>query len=969
MSFSTLQRTALLLTLGFFLTMTWLGVRDSGRTDELVSHFVDRHIEAAGLLHESENALINARRIYGDLLSDRSGSVDDSLGMLDMIAVKLKREAAGEDELTAGIALDLARIRSGLVQIDEMRVQGDFSDAMGKTVAAVEQYLASARASAGQLAASTRHPGETAYFLDNALDSLSRTATRYLQARPDQLPILLNLLDKIINDTNTLLTFPDIDRLREPLRKFAGEIQAIRTNSARVHKNMLWDPNFFANTNKAEIRELRTLWDAAMLSIQSIKATEADEVRADASGIRETLRGKQRIFLMLASASLAVAVLGMLFIRSRLAARVTALMRATETLADGRLDYRVPEGPMDQFGQLAARFNSMAERLQKEENRARQALEELGRSHEALGQRVSKGSQALGEALTSLDIKDCVINRSHEGVVICDEALRIVDANPAMAQLTGYPLERLLGLTPDSFCPGIEAGDFRNRLHEALENTGSFESPMDILTRGGDSIGLRVFFANLHGEDDQPGHSIGIFRDMTPQSVARQEFHHRASRDALTGLANRDALFSELASGILRAERGGRMLAVFLLNLDNFKRLIDGQGYEAGDALLVQVARRLESHLRSGDAVARLGGDEFAVVTDRIVSDEQAKSLADRMLECFSQPFDLACGPYKASASLGLTVYPRDGSDTESLLRNASVALHRAKDTGKGKMNVFTEELDTCVRARASLERDIHDALANRDFEVRYQPIVGMNAREICGAEALLRWTVNGEPVSPAVFIPVCEEMNVMPELTRILLDKIARDAGLWAAQDLAPHVSVNICAAHFSSPGFHAFFNSELSLRGLDSSRLGIEITETTLMQDPEAARDTLRRLRNQGHQVAVDDFGTGYSSLRYLQQLPFTSLKIDRQFIMGLDSRESKAIVKATVAMAKSLGLTVVAEGVETPEQLAFLRSCGCDRFQGYLFSPAVSAEAFARMFKRALPAFDEMKAASPSPGGILH
>jgi len=949
MSFKTLQRAALLLMLGFFLAMAWLGVHDSRRMDELLGHFVDRHIEAASLLHETENSLIQARRVYANLVNDRSGSVDDCLGMLDMIALRLKQQTSGTDTLASGIALDLARIRSGLTQIEEMRSKGDYSDAMAKTVKAVEQYLGSARAAAGQLAGSTMHPGEVVYFLNNSLDSFGKAATLYLQANPDQLPVLLGLMDKLASNTKTLLAYSDMEAQREPLLALGKQVKAIRSNVSQVRAHLLWDPNFFANTNKAEVRELNDLWDASMQSVQSTKESESVDVHADAAGIRQALEMRRRQFLLAASAALALAVLGAFVLRAKLMARIMDLKRGTGLIAGGNLEYRIPEGGDDLFGELSAQFNAMAQRLQEERARTSQALDELNRANETLGRRFREESQALGEALKSLDIKDCVIDRSHEGVVICDQSLRIVDANPAMSQLTGYPPERLIGLTPDAFCPGSAAGDFRLKLHSGLETSGSYEAQLDILTRGGDSVHVRVFFVGQRDGGERPSHVIGIFRNMTPQSLAMEQLRLQARQDRLTGLPNRSALLSELSAYIVRAERADRMLAVFLLNLDNFKRLIESQGHEEGDALLRQVAKRLESRVRSGDLVARAGGDEFAVVTDRITSEAQARALAARLLDCFSLPFDLPGGSYRINASLGLTIHPRDGGDPDTLLRNAAVALHQAKDSGRGKLRIFTEELDARVRARSDLERDVLAAVANREFEVHYQPIVGMDAREITGAEALLRWRRKGDFLSPAVFIPVCEELNIMPEITAIILDRIARDTASWNTQGLSPHVSVNICAAHFSEPEFHSFLDRELTSRGLENSRIGVEITETTIMKDPEAARDTIRILRQRGHQVSIDDFGTGYSSLRYLQQLPFTTLKIDRQFIVDLDSRQGRAIVKATVAMAKSLGLTVVAEGVETPAQLEYLRGCGCDHFQGYLYSPAVTANAFASLFKR--------------------
>ena len=949
MSFSTLQRLALFLVFCFFACMTWLSVHNSRQAGVLLEHFVARHIQAGALLSDIDNSLVQARRVYESLLADRSGSVSDCITVLDTISSRLKMDPGVSQELVGGIALDLARMRSGLLQIDEMRLRGDYSDALAKTREAVENYLSAARASAEQLAQAPSFSGDAVFFLNNSLEALNRTVLRYLQAKPDQLPILTGLLERILINIGAFRALENYDGDLENLKNLEKHVLVIKTNVPRIRKSLLADPNFALNTNKAELQEINRHWDDLEIYLQVLRTIEANDLREDSTGIMDTLSRHDRTFLAVSLGCLGAAVLGMLLIRRLLVTRVTSLKAGTELISSGHLDHRLPVGPMDHFGDLAIAFNTMAQRLQEEQALSARAMEELRSSHELLDQRVQERTRALSEALESLRLKESVFSQSLEGFVVCDESLRIMDANPAMSQLTGYSPASILGLTPDSFCSQKVAETFRARLHRDLEKTGRFDGEIDILTRDGRTIPLQLIFARLSEDASQLTHYIGICRDMTGQRQAEEQLQLQASQDQLTGLPNRSMMLSELAEHLDQAKQNGHILAVFLLDLDNFKNLNDCSGHPEGDALLKLVGQRLTAQVRGGDLVARLGGDEFAVVATALTSEAQAEALAKRVLDCFLEPFDIPGGTYTASASLGLTLFPRDGSDPDTLLKNADMALHRAKDLGKGKVDVYTEELDARVRARIGIERDIREALAERRFEVHYQPIVRVNAPEIAGAEALIRWNRTGEPVSPALFIPICEEMNLMPEITGMVLDTVLEDMVLWDAQGVLTWVSINISAVNLSEPEFPLRLSEALVSRGLKSERIGLEITETAIMQNPDAAAAVLRTIRDAGHRVSIDDFGTGYSSLRYLQQFPLTSLKIDRQFIKDLDAVKSREIVKATLAMAKSLGISVIAEGVETSEQLNFLRAYGCDYYQGYLCSPALPAGEFAALIRR--------------------
>lgn len=954
MGISSLERLAALLAAVCSLSICWLALDHSSRSQDVVRHLVEGHAQAALLLSETDQSLSQSRQVYDYLLSDRGVAVADVVSILDSFTARLKQLDATEQQHFAAMLLDLAHLKAGLLLIDEMRAFDEFSDTMAFTVEEVNQRMASAEAAFNGLTQKAALPGETLYVLGNSVKSLKTMATRYLRSKPDRMPVFNELMAKITSNLDRLLAMEELKEEREALHSFQAEVVALRTNIPRLRSNLRYDPNFMANTNKAEREAVKNLWDAAMRSVQSIKERQTRHMRLHSSVFQQETEADKRIFLILTACILVLAAAGLYAIRRCAVARITTLKEGAALISNGQLDHRIPPGPNDMIGELAVEFNSMAESLQNEKRISAKAMEELERSRDLLDERFRERNLELSEAIDSLQLKDAALAHSREGVVVCDEELRVIDANPAISRLTGYPMASLLGLTPGSFCSTAPSEDFQGALLQSLESQGRFEGEVEIMTRDGKRVPLRVLFARIPGNGERLPRHVGICLDISEQRDNEHKLKRQALSDALTGLANRDALISSLAGRIRKAKANASRFAVLHLDLDDFKKINDSLGHTTGDALLKIVAMRLSSIMRKDGLVARLGADEFALISGPLESDSQALAMARRAAGCFRGPLELSGETYRLSASLGMASFPRDGSDAVELIKNAGLALHRAKMHGKGRLEVFTQELDEQVRSRVALERDLHKAVEEKQFEVHYQPIIDISTSRIAGAEALLRWTRNGAPVSPGEFIPLCEEMHIMRGVTEVLLEKVTRDIKVWEAQGITPHVSVNISALHLSEPDFLDRLASTLADLGISSDQIGLEITETAIMQNPQAAAETLRQLRERGHSLSVDDFGTGYSSLRYLQKFPFTSLKIDRQFIADLDGKESRAIVKATIAMARTLGLAVIAEGVETVAQLELITGKGCNFYQGYLFSPALPAEGFVALFRQKAEGF---------------
>jgi len=430
---------------------------------------------------------------------------------------------------------------------------------------------------------------------------------------------------------------------------------------------------------------------------------------------------------------------------------------------------------------------------------------------------------------------------------------------------------------------------------------------------------------------------------------ANRELAQQANYDALTGLANRNLLADRVAQTLIHAGRAGRVAAVMLLDLDRFKTVNDSLGHDQGDALLREVALRLTACMREGDTVARLGGDEFVVVLADMARVPDAIPVAQKVLSALAAPMHIGGRELTIGASIGISSYPADGTDAGTLLRNADVAMYRAKAQGGDSYAFFTREMNARALEQLEIEAGLRRAVEKNELVLHYQPIVDAKTGRINAAEALVRWQHPQQGLlAPNRFIPVAEESGLIVGIGEWVLRRACEQAAEWRRRGLPPlRVAVNMSGRQFAERGLAATIAGLLADTGCDPDTLEIEITESAIMHSPEAAMLTMHRINQLGVRLSIDDFGTGYSSLSYLKRFPVHKLKIDRSFVRDIHvDADDAAIVGAIAALAKNLELKVVAEGVETPEQLKFLESLGCDECQGYLFSRPCPAEDFERL-----------------------
>ena len=565
-------------------------------------------------------------------------------------------------------------------------------------------------------------------------------------------------------------------------------------------------------------------------------------------------------------------------------------------------------------------------------------------------------NEALRRPLERIEVQNLrekiILNSSPDGVLWVNRAGTILMANPAIETLTGYPPSELLGKAVDIFLPV----HLRERHAQSMRDY--FTKPhsramglMDLKLMCRDGTLLPVDISLGHWEDDGASHAIAYIRDLRERKKFEESLRHQATHDELTGLPNRWLFRLQLNQALVRAARTGQHVAVLFIDLDYFKTVNDSFGHATGDALLVQVGARIRSVLRENDTLARLGGDEFAILLTDLAEMDEVVGVATKLLVSLQASYRLQGQDVYSGGSLGVAFYPDDAKDSETLLRYADLAMYQAKQAGRGAYAFYSKEMDRRVHEDMQLHTRLKEAVADGSLQLHYQPQVDVITGAVVGAEALLRWhdSILGD-VSPARFIPVAEATGLILPLSDWVLETACTQIAAWTAMGTPVHVAINISAQQFGQRNLPDKVLAALERTGAQAAWLGIEITESVAMTQPEQAREQLNALVGLGCSVALDDFGTGYSSLSYLKALPVSKLKIDQSFMKGIP-RESNdvTIAKAIMALAHSLGLTLVAEGVETDAQLAFLRQHGCEVYQGWLFAKAMPHAELTALIKR--------------------
>ncbi|WP_244885465.1 putative bifunctional diguanylate cyclase/phosphodiesterase [Herbaspirillum chlorophenolicum] len=548
-------------------------------------------------------------------------------------------------------------------------------------------------------------------------------------------------------------------------------------------------------------------------------------------------------------------------------------------------------------------------------------------------------------------LADRVFESASEGILITDEEFRILTVNPAFTRITGYGIDEAIGKHSRMMTGPSSRTNVNRSMLEQLASIGNWQGEMMDRRKDGTWYPAWLSISTIRDNHDAISHYVGVFTDNTIRKEAENKLAYLAEHDNLTGLFNRNSLMRTLSEKIGSAEQHGGNLMLFFIDFDRFKSVNDTLGHHFGDQLLVAATERLRRQLRQQDVLARFGGDEFIVVLDDAASENMATELAQRLMSNMVEPFFINGHKIFMSASIGCAIYPQHGKDAMTILKNADIAMYRAKERGKNAFQLFNKEMSVRALEQMLLENSLRHALERQEFELFYQPQLSAADNRICGMEALVRWRHPTRGLTaPGLFISLAEQTGLIVPMGDWILREACRQGKAWLDRGYRfGRIAVNLSPCQFLSDDLPAAIDAALAQSGLPPSMLELEITESAIMQNQQAATALLKRMRELGVTISVDDFGTGYSSLASLKQYPLDTLKIDRSFVKDIPyDADNVAITEAIIAIAHKLRLRVVAEGVESEEQNAFLRSAGCDVIQGYLHGrPLPPAEIESRWF----------------------
>jgi diguanylate cyclase (GGDEF)-like protein/PAS domain S-box-containing protein len=568
---------------------------------------------------------------------------------------------------------------------------------------------------------------------------------------------------------------------------------------------------------------------------------------------------------------------------------------------------------------------------------------EQGKAESGVGTITDISANKLAEEQSRLAAK--VFDNTNEAILITDINNNIVTANEAFTNMTGYSLEEIKGRNPKLLSSGEHDEAFFKDMWKSIVELGSWQGEIIDKNKAGNHFYKHMAINVVKNEQGIVTHYISISSDISERKEYDKNVHFLAYYDVLTGLPNRTLLRDRLGQMIAAAHRDNMQFALLFLDLDRFKYINDSMGHSVGDKLLQSVAQRLQVCVREGDTVSRIGGDEFIVLLREI--DEQGVALvADKLLKTLATPFNLNGQEISTYASVGIALYPEHATDIDVLMKNADAAMYCAKEDGRNNYKFFTPEMNFRANQVFLMEKDLRVALEQDQFTLVYQPQVDLMTGKICGAEALLRWKHPEKGfISPAEFIPVAEETGQIVPIGEWVVRTACWRFASWQKQGMpAIPIAVNLSIRQLRQPNLAEVIEAALEENGLDPHYLELEITEGIMMGDTKSAMAFLSRMHSLGVQMSIDDFGTGFSSLSYLKNLPVNKLKIDQSFVRDIETDESDAaIVRSIISLGHRLDLKVIAEGVETLEQLDFLRIRGCDEVQGYYFSRPLSADDF--------------------------
>lgn len=671
------------------------------------------------------------------------------------------------------------------------------------------------------------------------------------------------------------------------------------------------------------------------------------------------LKAQQQRFLMISVVGMLIAIVLMVLFSRYLALRLSRMHEAFSRIASGDLEHKVDVVGHDELTALARSFNAMQQKLADRqsaltqarlllEERVRERTKELNESNLKLREEIIERAKIQQE----LKILSLAVSQTPVSIIITDAKGVIEYVNDAAIRASEFVEAELVGRKAVNFIDNKHT--YEPSLKDfsvAISSDKEWAGELCFLKASGESYWESVHLSPVTTSASDITHYLIIKEDITERREQEQRLIYQASYDALTELPNRTLGMDRLAQGVSNARRLQHKLAVMFIDLDGFKNVNDSLGHDIGDQLLIMAAARLLNTVRESDVVARLGGDEFLIIMPAIAEQADCFPVLKKIKNAFSAPFELAGHSLAVTPSIGLSIYPEDGEDGAILLRNADLAMYQAKEAGRNTYKFFNHQIHENLAMRMQIETQLKSALEAQEFSLFYQPIVEAQTKKLVGVEALLRWN-NAQlgPVSPDQFIGIAEQTGLIVPIGNWVLKTACMQIAAWRKHGLNNlTLAINVSPRQLQVEGIGEVIEQALNRASLNPESLILEVTEGLLIRNPAEAKRTLEALKGLGVGIAMDDFGTGYSSLSNLKNYPFDILKVDRTFVRDIASDpEDCALVSAAISMSNGLGLPVVAEGVETEQQLNILADMNCDRVQGYYFSKPLAPEDFSLWVK---------------------